>query len=132
MISSEQKLVFTQLARVIQAGIDKASQPVIVSHGHIFSVPKRLAVCPYCNSTLSAQALVWSEGEDGLETIEEIELECDGEPDIASEEWKDWISTHFELPYVYWLPILNKVEEFIKVRYRVKPEESASCEHAAI
>lgn len=75
-------------------------------------------LCPYCGGHLTYHAEGWEEDEDGLWWAYSLASECSNEPDIFSEEWDEWLRIHSDMPYVHQLPVDNKVEEWLKERYR--------------
>lgn len=85
----------------------------------MIDIPHEIAVCPYCGDKLTAQCSEWSQCEDMSWKAENIELECLSEPDIEdSEKWHVWIDSHTMMPYVYWLPVEEKVLAWINAHYR--------------
>jgi hypothetical protein len=73
-----------------------------------FDVPQTIAVCPYCNSSLSAQVTGWTESEPNsdLYIADSIDMTCAEEPDMEDlSDWDDFVDRHSEMPYVYWLPV---------------------------
>jgi len=55
--------------------------------------------CPICGKlVIHTNVLEWrSDGH-----IVEVEMECETEPDIDSDEWRDWHNGHYRMPYVDW------------------------------
>ena len=48
-----------------------------------------------------------------------MSLDCESEPDdIESEEWEYFDATHYEMPYVYLLPVYERVKAWINYNYR--------------
>lgn len=89
----------------------------LVPSGHRFEIPETIAKCPYCNTKLYVEAHAWTEENDGW-VAESIEMICETEPDIDSEEWEDWERSHGDMPYVYLLPVQNQVQEWINNNFR--------------
>ena len=89
-----------------------------VPQAQIFQVPSEIAVCPYCQALLIASVSEWSEESDETKKANQIDVDCDSEPDIESPEWNDWLSSHSKLPYIYWMPIVTMIEDWINQNFR--------------
>lgn len=98
-------------------------QLTIVPARHCFEIPESLAKCPYCEAKLYAHCNAWSQEEDGTWIAEEMEVDCDSEPDIDSGKWKAWFREHSDMPYVHWLPVRNTIEAWINQNYRFNVED---------
>jgi hypothetical protein len=94
-------------------------------------IPKHVAVCPYCDGevALFAECSSWSECQDGTWKAETIELDCTNQPEIeeglkgaalrkARAELNHFIDQHCVMPYVYWLPVQQRVELWINSTFR--------------
>jgi len=46
------------------------------------------------------------------------------EPDIVSDDWDDWWETHNEMPYVYQLPVDEKIKSWMYKRFRFDLDSS--------
>lgn len=79
-------------------------------------VPARVAVCPYCDARLSAQATAWEQLRSGRWVPEEIMTFCASEPPIDSDEWEKWWDIHRVMPYVYQLPVDEKILAWMQRR----------------
>lgn len=77
-------------------------------------MPRRVAVCPYCHASLEFQATSWDEGGDGRWRVDSGDTTCTAEPDIDSDEWNDWWEHHRQMPYVYQLPVDERVREWAR------------------
>ena len=44
-------------------------------------------------------------------------LECETEPDIDDPEFDEWMRWHYDMPYVYWLPLETQMTRWINRRY---------------
>ena len=75
-------------------------------------LPREVAVCPICKSTLFASFDSWVE-ENGQWKASSVNLDCETEPDIDSDDWWDWHNAHYSMPYVDWLPVEHHVKEWI-------------------
>lgn len=92
---------------------------LVVSSDTRFSVPVEVAICPYCKRNLTAFTEAWEEdGEVMVAT--EVHTECEGEPAIDSDEWPGWFRAHSYMPYVYQLPVNERVADWVNSRYRFK------------
>jgi hypothetical protein len=89
----------------------------LVEADHVFEIPENIAKCPYCEAKLYARAIAWTEENDGW-TAEQLEVDCDNEPDIESDKWDEWMHNHSYMPYVFHLPVNNKIEDYIKSNFR--------------
>ncbi len=71
--------------------------------------------CPICG------AKVYITGVDEWESVNgrivHFEHECETEPDIDSDEWRDWFAGHWSMPYVDWLPWETRVQRWLDERY---------------
>lgn len=65
------------------------------------------------------QPIAWTEENDGW-VAEQLEIDCDNEPDIESDEWDLWMHNHSDMPYVYQLPVNIMVENYINKNFRFK------------
>jgi len=76
-------------------------------------------LCPYCKGDLTYTANGWEQDDNGLWTADSFDMECSTEPDMEDEdEWDDWFNNHSEMPYVYQLPVDERVKKFINSKYR--------------
>ena len=103
----------------------------IVSPDTVLDIPPEVQTCPYCGGKLAASFTGWTEagpstssGEPGGWIADEVSLDCETEPEIDSDEWDDWWSSHSEMPYVYMLPACQKVEAWLKEHYRFDLSDS--------
>ena len=100
-----------------EAGFDTMNTKTIVPARHIFEIPREITVCPYCNANLHASCDAWTETDDGW-IAEDIEVDCENEPDIGDEEWDSFIDSHSDFPYIYWLSVRNTIQRWINANYR--------------
>ena len=75
-------------------------------------------LCPYCQGNLTYTADSWEEDDNGLWVGDHYDMRCSTEPELDSEEWDDWFQSHCEMPYVYQLPVDEKVIKYINSKYR--------------
>lgn len=72
-------------------------------------VPPDIALCPYCEGKLTAQADGWeSAGAGQWWNVTSIDLQCEHE-DI------DDPNDHAYMPYVYWLPVEHIVLKWLNL-----------------
>lgn len=111
--------LLTTLDQVIRAALDR-NLFIIVPGDQVFYVPPSFARCPYCDGRLYAGFRAWVLEDDGTWAGEEVELDCENEPDMEKDEerWEAWLESHSEMPYVYWLPACEKVKRWINSQYR--------------
>ena len=75
-------------------------------------------LCPYCKGKLTYTCNSWEQDDKGLWMAEGFNMVCETEPEIDSEDWEDWFQSHCEMPYVYQLPVDERVKDFINNKYR--------------
>jgi len=90
----------------------------ILEEDTYLEVPEEIAVCPICKAKLFVYCEHWEEHPDGAWIAASINMECETEPDIDSEDWNDWFSGHYSMPYVDWLPVEQKLLVWINKNYR--------------
>jgi hypothetical protein len=76
-------------------------------------VPSEVAVCPYCDAPLEVSAYSWTE-EGGRWLPDGFMSFCMSEPDVDLDEWDDWWDVHRVMPYVYQLPVDEKIREWMR------------------
>lgn len=78
-------------------------------------------LCPYCGHHLTYIAGGWEECEEtGLWIVEFLDSDCWSEPDHETQraEWVKWMDDHCPFPYVYQLPVDERVRTELKQKYR--------------
>lgn len=70
------------------------------------AIPPDVAVCPHCQGQLWIEVDEW-DSESRIPTEAGVHVSCENEPD------SDPNDVHFQMPYVYWLPITKRVHEWI-------------------
>ena len=88
----------------------------VVKSDHVFEIPTEVAVCPVCGGKLYGQCDCWIEEEDGWK-IESINLDCEHEPEIDSDEWNEWFKGHYAHPYIDWLPVNIMVVKWVNENF---------------
>ena len=88
----------------------------ILETDEVLEIPVDIAVCPICGGKLYAQFDNWFE-KNGQWKAQDVNIDCENEPDIDSDEWKDWHSGHYSMPYVDWLPVLHLVIDWVNKNY---------------
>lgn len=81
-------------------------------------IPPEIAVCPYCGTKLTANFTGWTQNDDGSWSADSMDLVCETGPDIDSEDWDFWFESHSDLPYVYLLPVEERIKAWLNERYR--------------
>lgn len=90
----------------------------LVDEGKQFRFKK---LCPYCKADLTYQAEGWGQDDNGQWMADSLDVQCHNEPDMEDgEAWEEWLRVHSEMPYVYQLPVDNRVLSWINERYRFK------------
>lgn len=75
-------------------------------------VPSTVAVCPHCRGALYLDVDEW-ESETGVPTETGTHIHCEHEPD------DDPRDVHYQMPYVYWLPLHARVYPWVAAHVRV-------------
>lgn len=83
------------------------------------TIPLPVAVCPYCGGSLLINPQEIYEAQDGW-MLESFETECNSEPDIESDDWELWWHNHSLMPYIYQLPVNEKIKKWVNNNYRFK------------
>lgn len=78
------------------------------------TVPESIAVCPICGEPIWIEDIqeVEEDGDRLLPTTATIT--CSTEPDVDSDEWPAWHDGHFSTPYIDWLPIKNRILNWLE------------------
>ena len=71
-------------------------------------VPADVAICPYCSGKLTATFTGWAEDGDALKA-DETHLTCENETEDGDD--------HTAMPYVYWLPVEMRVQNWVNRNY---------------
>lgn len=81
------------------------------------------ARCPICGAGLLLDAGAGAELDEatGEWIATEIELDCESEPGIDSDEWDEWHRWHYRMPYVDWLPLEQRILSALRRRYHFAP-----------
>lgn len=96
----------------------------LVDMRHEFNVPPEVAVCPYCGLRLVATCEHWSQQADGSWIAGGLEVDCVGEPEnLHSDDYNDWLSRHTYMPYIYWLPVNEKVTRWVNRHFRFRMKD---------
>lgn len=96
-------------------------------HNEVPDIPGWLFECPKCGDLLTCEIDEWEQMEDGSWRVSEcgLHLSCASEPEIGSKNWDEWFNWHFDMPYVYWLPLQAKVWAWFNESYRFEPSNIA-------
>lgn len=100
---------------------------IILKHNEVPDIPGWLFECPKCGDLLTCEIDEWEEMEDGTWRVSEcgLHLSCASEPEIESKNWREWHNWHFDMPYVYWLPLQTKVWAWFNEFFRFEPSNIA-------
>ena len=81
------------------------------------------ARCPICGAGLLLDAGKATELDEatGEWIATEINLDCESEPDIDSDEWDEWHRWHYGMPYVDWLPLEQRILRAVRRKYHFAP-----------
>ena len=94
----------------------------LLNIGVYLAVPPEIAVCPYCKAALEVHFDGFEQEEDGTWSASEVESQCASEPDIDSDDWEGWELGHSYFPYVYQLPVHDKILSWVNSNYRFDPD----------
>lgn len=84
----------------------------------VIEIPRDVATCPKCDATLYAHFEEWEKDDSSLYwDCMFAKLECETEPDISSRKWDEWFRWHYDMPYVYWMPLEIRLTKWINERY---------------
>ena len=86
-------------------------------------IPTSVAVCPKCGTQLVIEDIDQWEVETGRVTECGFHITCANQPDIDSDEWREWFNWHWSMPYVDWLPVTAVVYKWFDERYRICEED---------
>ena len=104
--------------------------PLQINYQHLIGaesliqIPTTIAVCPYCGGRLQASFTAWEEDANGGMKAIEMDLDCETEPPLESGDWEDWTRQHSQMPYVYMLPVHDRVLKWINKRFRFEMPEA--------
>lgn len=89
----------------------------VVPADHVFAIPRGVATCPKCDANLHGYAEAWERRLDRSWKAEWIKLNCETEPPINSRKFDNWMRWHYDMPYVYWLPVESRLTSWVNRRY---------------
>ena len=86
-------------------------------------VPHVIAACPICGDVLYIdECSEWIEDVNEQMRIDlecsSIHIDCVTAPDPDSEEWEEWFQGHWSMPYADWLPVEQRVKEWLAEELR--------------
>lgn len=94
-------------------------------------LPADVATCPICKAALFAVEITGcSMGDDGLWFPDAIGLDCETEPDIESDDYENWYSSHYGWPTVGsdWIPVHVAVEKWMRATFTVVDDDDGGWE----
>lgn len=94
----------------------------IIARDEWVQVPLDVDECPYCGFMLDAQPkrVVNVENEWGTYSrIESIKLRC---RTVLDKDLSEHLETHSHQPYTKWLPVEEKIREWMQETYQVPPD----------
>jgi len=89
----------------------------LISCDEVIEIPREVATCPKCDATLYAEFESWEKEDDGTWSTDAAKLQCETEPCISDPEFEEWMRWHYDMPYVYWLPLEVWLTKWINQRY---------------
>lgn len=96
----------------------------LIGPNSVIEIPASVALCPYCDGILSASFTAWEEDDNGDVKAIEMDLDCQTQPPLESGDWEDWTRQHSQMPYVYMLPVHDRVLKWINKRFRFEMPEA--------
>lgn len=105
---------------------------IILDPDKPLAIPPEVAVCPYCDTKLTAQFDGWVQEDDGTWIADSMMLECETEPDVYDDAYDDWLVTHTDMPYVYMLPVEERIKEWVNEHYRFDLDHVANSASATV
>lgn len=91
--------------------------PTQIDRSKPILVPARVAVCPGCDARLYIDIESWYD-DDGRLRVEDFTEQCSREPASLRGKRRDaWEEAHRlvdRMPYVYWLPVHDAIEQWLK------------------
>lgn len=81
----------------------------IIKSDEIINIPSEVAICPYCDGKLACSANSWIQEKDGTWLADELDLDCENE--MLNDD------IHNDMPYIYWLPVAEKVKAWVNKTY---------------
>ncbi len=103
---------------------------ITLKMGEVPEIPGYKFKCPKCGDLLTLEIDEWEQLADGTWQISEggLQLSCASEPMIGSKKWNDWFNWHFDMPYVYWLPLQMRVLQWLNENYRFESIDEKESE----
>lgn len=94
--------------------------------GDVIKVPESIAVCPACKTQITIAPEGWEETKltktNNIWKCEYYSRWCATEPDVQDRKaFKDWENSHYHVnnsPYIYWLPIEDKIDQWVYKTFR--------------
>jgi len=83
-------------------------------------IPLDLFQCPICGAQIVFTEINEYETETGKVTDGGFHVSCTTEPDFDDPDYDDFMSSHFSMPYVDWLPLEARVYKWLSAGYRVR------------
>lgn len=92
---------------------------ITLKMGEVPALPDKFK-CPICGDKLTLEIEAWTEnGESWEASSDGIHTLCVSEPDdIGGDEWDDWLNSHYQMPYVDWLPVETDIYFWLKKNYK--------------
>lgn len=81
-------------------------------------IPPSQFACPKCGAQIYIEGVdcVVDAG-DGTWDAEDVKINCTTAPDIDDPDWDYWWDHHWDMPYVYWLPLSTWVTKWFNENY---------------
>lgn len=91
---------------------------ITLKMGEVPEVPD-IFRCPICGDKLTLDIDAWTSDYDGWKAEDSgVHVSCVSEPDITDDDYEDWFDGHYQMPYVDWLPVDQKVYDWLEDNYR--------------
>ncbi len=112
--TKEDERIFQEAVKRVGGKPGEIRRKILIGTGSRIQIPKQLAVCPYCGARVTAFFEGWSQNEDGAWSADIMHLDCEGEPaELESDAWEGWLQQHSDMPYVYMLPVEERVRAWV-------------------
>lgn len=75
--------------------------------------------CPICDAAIVVEDVdAWHEDDAGEMVAKAVKIDCSTFPGFEDkDEFKGYMSSHWSMPYVDWLPLEKQVTEWVNQRY---------------
>lgn len=106
------------LAQALAAAIEGGGAMITISDASEIKLPDSFR-CPICNAALYIEEVnAWTEGDGGSLKAEAVKVDCVTFPGFDDHDaFEAYMSGHYSMPYVDWLPLETKITAWVNERY---------------